>query len=273
MTQQGSGTSGSVPPLATSIVTSTNPASNSLDHNHHQQQQQQYHSHHHQQQQHQHHQPHHSQQQQKQNANHLPSAGRQTMLNGSSSQSSDHQHINSLVKESRNSRTLSSGRIAGADTTSIHRKELRKDLKIHAKLANPEPSILQPRVTRSSALGRQADSGSSSNEDEVGVARHHSCSGDERLIASRDKDRQGLGLNGKATVNGSIGKLEFMTESGEALSSMNCKKGSPEAANLRKRTICTLKDSSLILSRNRTALNLRIRPYNINHRGSGSNKS
>jgi len=141
------------------------------------------------------------------------------------------------------------------------------------------PVLLEPRITRSSALGRPGDSGSSSNEEEMGVSRHYgSASGNNRaegMAVVKEREKQSVAINGKAVLNGSIGKLESSRESLESRHVVNCRKGGgvPEMTSLRARSNCALKDPALLQPRNRTAINLRIRPYNINHKSYNSSKS
>ena len=198
------------------------------------------------------------------------------MINGSCGQLTDNHRTNSVQ------RTRASGRAPGGRelaASGFHKRDTKKELRGNPMKSSIHPEVavlLEPRITRSSALGRPGDSGSSSNEDEMSVGRHHSStrgsSRAEGVAVIRDREKQSVAVNGKAVLNGSIGKLESSRESLESRHVMNCRKGggTPEITSLRARPNCTLKDPALLHPRNRTAINLRIRPYNVNHHKSYS---
>lgn len=256
MTQHTGGvTSLPVVPTILSQIHSTS-TSNSLDHHHL------------------HHQQHHLHQLPKQHTNHLLSTSSFSLANGPGSLASEHQHVNSIGKASYIRSLNSSTDVVPAMHRNFHRKELRtKSPGLNppaSTLSLPESTLL--RVTRS-------NSGNSSSEDDGGMHRH-SGSAAGVLLTSRDNGTQGGGgLNGKATLNGSVRKKESLTDSHVSLrpsAGMNCKRGDPDESIHRMGSPVGSglnEDSSHIL-RNRTATSLRLRPYNISQRGSGSsNKS
>lgn len=189
--------------------------------------------------------------------------------------------MNSIGKASCSDSQSNSTELLTPMHGNLHRKELRTCTKlsglnppISTLSSLPENSLL--RVTRSNATVKLVDSGSSSNEDDGGdgVYRHSSSSGggDGVLVTSRD----GGGLNGNAMLNGSVRKMETLTDSYGSLRPsigvVNCKRGDPDT-NVRRMgspVSSGLKEDQSHILRNRTAPSLRLRPYNINQRGSGS---
>ncbi len=275
MTQQDCGPLGTVTSLSVPTTTNSSSDTTTIKHEHNQHIQQHHHSHPQQQQ------PHlvasstqHHKQQQQQTTNLMTSSYRHAVTNGSSCvQALDGQRSNnSFTRETRVSRTPSGGRITGGDSLTVHRKEPKKE---RLPSSYPEPSVMEPRITRSSAIGRSVDSGSSGNEDEASGARYHRSgmiiSRGDNMISVRDK--LPLTVNGKTMMNGSISKLECARDHCLTQQNLSCRKANLESSNFRVKPTCTLRDSTLILPRNRTSLNLRIRPYNISHRGSSVNKS